>query len=147
FVNGAIERVEIAANTPIAALQSGGPPVPDDGLSIEIVASGATVTPVDGLPAIRDADLVTRISGRRTTIALGRGTVDMPSGRKLKVSDGLFEIPDASVPRPPARARLRIDGPVPAAAELLNSDRLRDFSGSPVDPSTSRGTVTAQIGL
>jgi hypothetical protein len=36
---------------------------------------------------------------------------------------------------------------VPAAAELLALERLRDFSGSPVDPSTSRGMVTAQVGL
>jgi len=147
FDSGSIERIEIATNAPIHTLQNGGPPVPDDGLAIEVVASGAVVTPVDGLPSIRDADFVTRISGRKVTIALGRGTVDMPSGRKLTVSDGVFEVPDTYQPKPVARARLRIDGPVPAAAELLASDRLKDFSGAPVDPATSRGTVTAQVGL
>jgi len=147
FDSGTIERVEIATNAPLPTLQSGGPPVPEDGLAIEIVANGAVMTPIDGLPAIRDADIVTRISGRSATIALGRGTVDLPSGRKLTVSDGLFEVPDTHQDKPPARARLRIDGQVPAAAELLASDRLKDFSGSPVDPATSRGTVTAQVGL
>jgi hypothetical protein len=147
FESGIVERVEIATNAPLPTLQSGGPPVPDDGLAVEIVANSAVVTPIDGLPSIRDADLVTRISGRRVTIALGRGTVDLPSGRKLTVSDGLFEVPDTHQDKPAARARLRLDGPVPAAAELLASDRLRDFSGSPVDPAASRGTVTAQVGL
>lgn len=147
FDGGTIERIEIATNAPINTLQTGGPPVPDDGLAIEVVANGAVITPIDGLPSIRDADFVTRISGRKVTIALGRGTVDMPSGRKLTVSDGLFEVPDTGQPKPAARARLRIDGPVPAAAELLASDRLRDFSGAPVDPAASRGTVTAQVGL
>ncbi len=33
------------------------------------------------------------------------------------------------------------------AAELLASDRLKEFSGAPIDPALSRGTVTAQIGL
>jgi hypothetical protein len=147
FDGGTIERVEIATNAPLQTLQAGGPPVPDDGLAIEIVANGAVITPIDGLPSIRDADFVTRISGRKVTIALGRGTVDLPSGRKLTVSDGIFEVPDTNVAKPAARARLRIDGPVPAAAELLASERLRDFSGSPVDPANSRGTVTAQVGL
>jgi hypothetical protein len=36
---------------------------------------------------------------------------------------------------------------VPAAAELLASDRLREASGSPLDPAGSKGTVTAQVAL
>jgi hypothetical protein len=145
--NGAIERVDVAINAPLSTLQTGGPPVPDDGISIEVVTSGATIRPVDGLPPITDADIVTRINGRVATIALGRGTVDLGTGRKLTVTNGLFEVPDTQVDKPPARVRLRVDGPVPAAAELLASDRLKEFSGTPIDPALSRGTVTAQIGL
>ncbi len=52
FDAGAVESVDIAINAPLATLQSGGPPVPDDGISIEVVASGATIRPVDGLPPI-----------------------------------------------------------------------------------------------
>jgi len=147
FHSGNIDRIEIATNAPLPTLQAGGPPVPDDGLSIEVVTSGGSVSALDGLPAISDADFVTRISGRKATVALGRGTVELPSGRKLTLTDGLFEVPDTAAPKPPARARLRIDGPVPAAAELLNSDRLREFSGAPLDPATSRGNVTAQVAL
>jgi hypothetical protein len=40
-----------------------------------------------------------------------------------------------------------MEGPVPAAAELLALDRLRDFSGAPFDPATTRGNVSAQIQL
>jgi len=145
--DGSVESVDVAINAPLATLQSGGPPVPDDGISVEIVASGATIRPVEGLPPITDADLVTRISGRVATIALGRGTVDLGTGRKLTVTNGLFEVPDTQVDKPPAHVKLRVDGPVPAAAELLASDRLKDFSGTPIDPALSRGTVTAQIGL
>ena len=147
FEAGNIDRVELAVNAPLPTLQNGGPPTPEDGLSIEVVTSGGTVTALDGLPAIRDADFVTRITGRTATVALGRGTVEMPSGRKLTITDGLFEVPDTWIKKPPARARMRVDGPVPAAAELLASERLRDFSGTPLDPATSRGTVTAQVGL
>src|SRR5207249_11035166 len=37
------------------------PPVPDDGLSVEIVTNGTVIKPLDSLPAIRDADLITRV--------------------------------------------------------------------------------------
>ena len=147
FLSGSMERIEIATNANMSAFEKGGPPVPDDGLSIEIVTSGTVVRPVNELPPIHDADLVTRVSGRKVVISLGRGVVDLASGRRLTIANGVFEIPDTEVKKPPARVRMRIEGPVPAAAELLASDRLREASGSPLDPAGSKGTVTAQVAL
>jgi Protein of unknown function len=144
---GSIEQGEIATNAPISTLRSGGPPVPDDGLSIQIQTSGATVRPFDHLPEIRDADLVTRVKGRAATVTLGRGVVQMPSGRKLTVANGVFEVPDTSVKNPPAKVRTRVEGPVAAAAELLSMDRLKDAAGVPIDPATSRGNVLATVNL
>ena len=51
-------------------------------------------------------------------------------------------------PKPsPAKIRFRIDGPVPAMAEILASDRLSEFSGTLVDPNSSKGTVSAVVTL
>ena len=144
---GTIEQGEIAANAPISTLRSGGPPVPDDGLSIQIQSSGATLRPFDNLPEIRDADLVTRVRGRTTTITLGRGAVEMQSGRKLTLANGVFEVPDTGIKKPPAKVRARVEGPVAAVAELLAMDRLRDAAGVSIDPATSRGNVLATVNL
>jgi len=144
---GWIEQGEIVTNAPISTLRSSGPPVPDDGLSIEIQSSGATVRPFDNLPEIREVDLVTRVKGRTTTVTLGRGVVQMPSGRKLTVANGVLEVPDTSVKSPPAKVRARVEGPVSAAAELLGMDRLKDAAGVPIDPATSRGNVLATVNL
>jgi hypothetical protein len=144
---GLIEQGEIATNAPISTLRSGGPPVPDDGLSIQIQTSGAVVRPFDNLPKIRDADLVTRVKGRTATVTLGRGVVEMPSGRKLTVVNGVFEVPDTNIKRPPSKVRTRVEGPVAAAAELLSMDRLKDAAGVPIDPATSRGNVLATVNL
>jgi hypothetical protein len=59
----------------------------------------------------------------------------------------VFEVPDTFPKAPPAKARFRLDGSVPAAAELLSLERLHDYSGAPLDPATSRGTLTAQVTL
>jgi hypothetical protein len=147
LISGAVDKIEIATNANMSAFEKGGPPVPDDGLSVEIVTSGTVVRPVTELPPIRDADLVTRVSGKNVVISLGRGVVDLASGRRLTIANGVFEIPNSQMKKPPARVRMRIEGPVPAAAELLASDRLREASGSPLDPAGSKGTVTAQIAL
>jgi AsmA-like C-terminal region/Protein of unknown function len=146
-VSGTIERLVIATNAPWSTLKSSGPPVPDEGLAIDIVGHGAEIRPVEGLPAIRDADVNVRITGRTATINVGRGNVEISAGRKLSITNGVFEVPDTFPKAPPAKARFRLDGSVPAAAELLSMDRLRDYSSAPIEPATSRGTLTAQIAL
>src|SRR5207344_1120009 len=70
-----------------------------------------------------------------------------PSGRKLNITDITFEVPDMRPKPAPAKVKFRIDGPVPAVAEILASDRLSEFSGTLIDPNLSKGTVAATITL
>lgn len=144
---GMVERAEVATNAPLSTLRDGGPPVPDDGLSIEFVTKGPTVRLVEGLPPVNDTDIVLQVRGRRATVSMGRGIVDLPSGRKLTLVNGVFDVPDTQTKHPPAQVKVRAEGPVPAAAELLAMERLRNASGAPLDPATTRGNVSAQIAV
>lgn len=142
---GTVQKVEIGVNAPMKTLVRGGPPIPDDGLSVDVSAINATVRPVTELPPIRNADVRARVTGRTATVTVGQGAIETPAGRKLALSDLVFEVPDL-VPKPaPARGRFRINGEVPAAAEILAMDRLSEFSGNPVDPNASKGTIAAQV--
>jgi len=145
--SGTLQRIEIGVNTLVKNLPRKGPPIPDDGLSVNIVASGVSVHPVDGLPSVHDADLKAHVTGRSATVTIGQGIADTPGGRKLTISDFAFEVPDMHPKPPPSKVRLKIDGPVPAAAEIMASDRLSDVSATPVDPNTSKGTFSATINL
>lgn len=144
---GSVQRVEIGVNSPIHNLSRRGPPIPDDGLSVNIVASGVSVHPVDGLCSVRDADLKAHVTGRTATVTIGQGTCDTPAGRKLTISDFVFEVPDMAPKPSPAKIRFRVDGQVSAAAEILASDRLSEFSGMPIDPNGSKGTVSAMVNM
>ncbi len=145
--SGTIERLDIGVNAPLETLKASGPPIPDDGLTVQALATNCVVRPVAGLPALHDADLTVAIKGRDAQVMLGKGTADLSSGRKLVLTAGLFEVPDTQPHAPPARVRFKLDGPVPAAAELLAMDRLRDASSVPIDPATSRGNLSAQVTL
>lgn len=143
-----VERVDVAINAPLEVLAPAGPPIPDDALSVTVAAKGAVLRPVDSLPEIHEADLDVRATGRTATVRLGQGTVALRSGRRLTMSEGTFHVPDTSMDLPMSRTRFRMEGPLPAAAELLAMDRLRAASsGSPLDPVTSRGNVNAQVTL
>lgn len=143
---GQIDRMLIAMNTPTPMLSSHGPPMSDEALQVEVDTSGISIRPVDGLPAIRDADVNIRVTGGTATMTLGRGTMEVSPGRKLNIANGVFEIPDTHPKEPQARARFRVDGTLPAAAELLTLDPLRD-NGVPIDPAASRGAIAAQVQL
>jgi hypothetical protein len=147
LIAGSIDRVVVATNMSLSSLRPTGPPIPDDGLSIEIAASDIELRPVAELPTIRNADLNVQVSGSTARVTLGRGNVELSAGRKLTMTKGVFEVPDTNVSPPPARVRFRMDGSVPAAAELLAMERLRGISGAPVDPAASRGMLSAQVAL
>jgi hypothetical protein len=144
---GSLQRIEIGVNSPVHNLSRRGPPIPDDGLAVNIVASGVTVRPVDDLPVVRDADLKAHVTGRTATVTIGQGAIDTPAGRKLTISDFVFEVPDMAPKPSPAKVRFRIEGPVPAAAEILASDRLSEFAGTLVDPNSSKGTISGLVTL
>jgi hypothetical protein len=96
---------------------------------------------------VRDADLKAHVTGRTATVTIGQAVSDTPAGRKLNISDIVFEVPDMAPKPSPAKVKFRIDGPVPAAAEILASDRLSEFSGTLIDPNSSKGTVSAVVTL
>ncbi|KWV54238.1 hypothetical protein AS156_00420 [Bradyrhizobium macuxiense] len=144
---GTLQRIDVGVNSPVHNLSRKGPPIPDDGLSVNIVASGVAVHPVDGMPSVHDADLKAKVTGRTATVWIGQGIADTPAGRKITLSDFTFEVPDMAPKPSPSKVKFRVDCPVPAAAEILASDRLSDLSGPPIDPNASKGNVTATINL
>ena len=96
---GTLQRIEVGVNSPVRNLSRKGPPIPDDGLAVNIVASGVTVRPVDEMPVVRDADLKARVTGRTATVNIAQGIADTPTGRKITISDFIFEVPDMA-PKP-----------------------------------------------
>ncbi len=143
---GIVERVVIAGNANLSDFRAGGPPMPDDGLSIELSTTGTTLHPIASLPAIHDADLTVRVVGRHAVVSLGRGTVDLPGGRKLNIANGIFDVPDVHPKPAAASARFRVDGAMPAVAALLSSEGMRTSVGDlTVDPASTRGTASARV--
>src|SRR3569832_1074675 len=78
---------------------------------------------------------------------VSRGTVDVAPGRRLNIAGGVFQAPDTHPKPSPTHVSFRIDGTLPAAATLLQSDGLRDKVGLPLDPASTRGAVSAQVNL
>lgn len=144
--SGTVEHVVIAANATLPEFKAGGPPMPEDGMSIEIAAN-ATLRPIETLPAIRDADISVRTTGRTVKVTVGRSVIDLQSGKKVTISNGVFEIADTSVKPAGARVKMRVEGNVDAAAELMAMEPLSSAATLPVDGSGLRGAMAAQVNV
>jgi hypothetical protein len=147
MTGGFTERVLIAGNASLAAMTEKSVPFRDEALSIEIETTGTTLQPVAKLPAIHDADLSLRVTGRTARLTLGRGTVEVAPGRRLNIANGSFAIADTHQVPPHAVTRFRIDGSVGAAAALLAYEPLRSPASAVLDPSKARGSVGAQVSV
>ena len=124
---GTLQRIEVGVNSPVRNLSRKGPPIPDDGLAVNIVASGVTVRPVDEMPSVRDADLKARVTGRTATVTIGQGIADTPGGRKINISDFTFEVPDMAPKPSPSKVKFRVDA---AGAGRRGNSRLRPHQRS-----------------
>ncbi|HET7095192.1 MAG TPA: DUF3971 domain-containing protein, partial [Thermomicrobiales bacterium] len=144
---GMLQRAEIAINAPTHTLARGGPPIPDDGLSINFVATNVKMRPVDELPQVTDAGMRVRITGRTANVSIQQASMETAGGRKLAVSDFSFDIADLAPKPMQTKVRFKVDAPVPAVAEILASDRWSEFAGVPIDPATSKGTTAAVVTL
>ena len=71
-----------------------------------------TLTPVDKLPPIKDADLSVRVTGQSAAVDVGRGTIDI-SGRRLNVAGGMFRIANTHLKPSPSHTTFRVDGTLP----------------------------------
>src|SRR5204862_7788573 len=77
---GTLQRIEVGVNSPVRNLSRKGPPIPDDGLAVNIVASGVTLHPVDELPSVRDADMKAHVTGRTASVTIAQAASDTPAG-------------------------------------------------------------------
>jgi hypothetical protein len=145
MTGGTAERVLIAGNASLTAMTEKNVPFRDEALSIEVETTGTTLQPVAKLPAIRDADLSLRVTGRTARLSLGRGTIEVAPGRRLNIADGSFAIDDTHQVPPHAVTQFRIDGSVGAAAALLAYEPLRSQASAMLDPAKTRGSVAAQV--
>jgi hypothetical protein len=145
MTGGTTERVLIAGNTSLAAMTEKEIAFRDEALSIEIETTGTTLQPVAKLPAIKDADLSLRVTGRTARLTLGRGTIEVAPGRRLNIANGSFAIADTHARPAHAVTQFRIDGSVGAAAELLAYEPLRNSASTTLDPAKTRGSVAAQV--
>lgn len=143
--DGKLERLIIGTNMPMSAMRPKAPPLPKEGLSVDIEGSDVTFRAVVGLPPIRGARITGQANGRMARVKIEGGIVDLPSGRRLGVSEGVFNIADLGQLPLQAQTTFRVEGPVDAVVELLGMEPLRGSTDLPPELASATGQVSAVV--
>lgn len=144
---GVIDRILIALNVPLDVIGKAGIELPDSAVRLEFSASGGAFRPGENLPLIRDAQVSGIVTGKTARVRLAKAVLDTPQGRRITLSDGVLDVPDHVPPNPNGTIRFRFDGPADAIAEMAATDLLREAVGFTVDPTTAKGSVSANVSL
>ena len=90
FLEGHIDRADLAINAPLDVLIDPKKHLADDALSIGLAGHEVVLRPLPTLPAVRDAAIDVHITGRTAKVAVKQAKVQLPSGRKLSIPNGVF---------------------------------------------------------
>lgn len=148
-ISGDVTRADFSLNMPLGSIGNPAWKLPPEAISITIEGSNAEMRPVPLLPAVKGASISVHGTARTVHVTAQNGTVDTPGGRKLNLSQAVFDVPETAMKNPPAKVMVSLDGPAAAAVELAAMPPLRGVSSEQIDPGAVRGTIsgTAQVNV
>lgn len=148
-ISGDVTRADFSLNMPLGSIGNPAWKLPPEAISINIEGSNAEMRPVPQLPAVKGASISVHGTARTVHVTATNGTVDTPGGRKLNLSQAVFDVPETVMKNPPAKVMVSLDGPAAAAVELAAMPPLRGVSSEQIDPGAVRGTIsgTAQVNV
>ncbi|EAP75076.1 AsmA-like C-terminal region-containing protein [Roseovarius nubinhibens] len=117
------------------------------GVHLNFAYSGLQTQFVKGMPPIEEASGMASLYGDRFAIAADAGFVTAAQGGKIDIAGTSFIVPDVTIERGPALAKLKLDSSITAALSLLDSEPLHllQKAEQSVDLAEGRAQLEGQL--
>lgn len=139
---GVAEDTSVRIALPAGALAQHPLILPKDALSVRSRLRGTALKIIPGLSPLTGADVDVMVDGETVQLQVMRGVIEPEPGKRLVLSQGLFEVPDHRPQRPRSVSRFRLQGSADAAFALLGQEA---FKGSATGPTLPSGKVEGQV--
>lgn len=148
-VSGDVQTAAISFLAPLSSIGNKDNPLPDEAMSIAITGTNGSFKAVPSMPLVRGADITVHASGRASQVTATNAFMESPSGRRLNVPQGVFDVPNTVMEKPAAKVQFALEGPAAAAVELANLSPLHVPVEERLDPATIQGNIssTAQVNV
>ncbi len=146
---GMVESVAVRVNlTPDMLAHVGDDtPWPPEAVDVRFKVAAARYRPSTGLPVIADAQVDGAVTARSTIVRVPAARIDLSAGRTMRLTDGIFTVPETSRTDPPASIAMRLNGRADALMALLAAEDVRKSASISLDPATVSGDADLRVGI
>lgn len=144
---GTLEKGSLAVDFDSAALEAVGTdaPLAEERLRMEFAVSNGALAFLPGVPPLTGIDATGRVSGRAVTINVPRAGLDAAPGRRLAVTDAVFQVADTNRKPAPAVLMARVAGSLDAVGDFLAREGLKTYGGQIIDTSAMKGQLDGKL--
>jgi hypothetical protein len=125
----------------------GSAPVTDGAIKLSASLSNATLVPAPGMPPLVGLSIEGRATGTTATMTGREARLELPDGRRLRLSDGSYRQVDTTSPGSTAYIAFRLGGGADALASLLRLPQFHDAANFEFDPAAVKGNVDLRVSL
>ncbi len=121
--------------------------LPREALKVTAQIENGAVELSEGLPPLTGISGQGRLDAMEAQGTFARAQVDGRNGRRLQLTEGLWNLDGLDSWYPGARFRFKAGGPLDAVAELLRSPDLKGVFATEVDPNDVKGQFDGTVSL
>ena len=146
---GLINRVALKLDFPpdVFAAAISDKPLPDKSVAAAWTVSRGALQPLPGAPVINAIAGSGTATGRAVSMDVASAHIEMPSGRRLALSDGSFVISDVSKKPADARIRARLSGLVETALEYCKTPAVQPHVPKGIDKISAKGQIDGELAM
>ncbi|NBR10674.1 MAG: hypothetical protein EBU00_00240 [Alphaproteobacteria bacterium] len=123
------------------AAAAAGKAIPDKSVALEIAFQNGTIRVDKGLPRFINTKGRVYASGKKVSVEMDAGQIELPEGRSLAITSGTYKVPNTDIVPAPLKPQ---DINVSADGVFQNLHMDRAFGSEPLDNGTVRVKVNGQ---
>ena len=129
------------------AAAAAGKAIPDKSVALEIAFQNGTIRVDKGLPRFINTRGRVFASGKKVSVEMDAGQIELPEGRTLTIPSGTYKVPNTDIVPAPADVAFRIEGGAAEFATAMQADMLKSITAPSLDPKQTTGTMQMDIKL
>ena len=121
--------------------------MPENYMRLDARLEDVSFTTVGTIPPITGVSGNAVVAGSTFGIDIDKGTIAAPSGKAVKLTAGIFAVPNTAVANAESRIETQFEGDIGAIAEIADSEPMRAMSRNSIDPANLSGSGKGSLSI
>ena len=124
-----------------------GKSIPDKSVALDLAFHDGVIRIDKGLPRFIAMQGRVFASGKKVSVDVDSGQIELPEGHTLTVTSGTYKVPNTDIVPAPADVAFRLEGGAADFATAMQAEMLKSITAPSLDPKQTTGAVQMDIKL